>query len=246
MQADAEAGAPASSPPEVPRPCGAPVRAARTPSVSAIATSGDDPAHQRRKVRVRQADDELVAQVDRPGLAEHVELQADQRERAGERDHERRDAEARDHEPVEQPDERAEPQRGHDPPASAGVAAVHDQDRHHRGAQAADRSHRQIDLAEQQDEHDADRDGGHGRLLQHQVGEVAGTEEPLVLGLEEGPDRADHQQHEKRSRLALRELATELLDHPASVPPADAGSPCSALMRRTCRETRPRRRTRPR
>ena len=214
------------------------------PNVSAIATAATAQPDQRREERVGQAGDELVAQVDRPGLAEHVELQADQRERAGQRDDERRDAEARDHEPVEQSDEGAEPQRGEHREHRSDVA-LHDQHRHHRGAEPAHRADRQVDLAQQQEEHDADRDGRHGRLLQHQVGEVAGAQEPVVLELEEGPDRPDHQQHEKRAGLAVRELAAYLSEPCARAARRRAVVSLSALMRSPWGGS-PRGRTRPR
>ena len=68
------------------------------------------------------------------------------------------------------------------------------QDRHAGSRQAADRPDREVDLAEQQHEDDSDRDQADGCDLEHQVGEVLGREEAIVLGLEDDPDhrQADH------------------------------------------------------
>ena len=75
--------------------------------------------------------------------------------------------------------------------ASSATPAVLDVEHgHHRRGEAADRADREVDLAEQQDEHDADRDRPHGRDLQHQVGEVDRGEEAVVLELEDRPDQA--------------------------------------------------------
>ena len=77
--------------------------------------------------------------------------------------------------------------------------------RHHAGGEAADRADREVDLAEQQDEHDADRDRRHGGDLQGEVGEVYGGEEAVVGDLEDRPDDRDPDQHPDRGEVAAGE-----------------------------------------
>ncbi len=65
----------------------------------------------------------------------------------------------------------------------------------------ADERNRQVDLADQQDEHHADGDGGDGGHLQEQVGEVALGEEGVVERAEDDGD--DDQTHDDRQRTQL-------------------------------------------
>ena len=182
-------------------------------SVSTTGDHGNDPADKWREERAGQARDEVVRQVDRPRIAEHEELQAHQRERARQRDDEGRDSETRDHEAVEQADGRTDHQRGEH--RQHGRDSVLDaQDRHGRSGQAAERSDGKVDLPEQEDEHDADRDGCHGGLLEHQVRQVARAQEAVVLELEEDPDHRDHHDDEERTRLALPEPTAERPERP--------------------------------
>ena len=58
-----------------------------------------------------------------------------------------------------------------------------------RRPEAADRTDREVDPAEQQHEHQPDRDQPHRRDLEHQVGEVGGGEEAYLLDLEDRPDQ---------------------------------------------------------
>ena len=59
-----------------------------------IAHGGDDPADRVAVERAGQADDRRVGDVDRAGVAQHVEQRALPREQAGQGDDERRDPEA--------------------------------------------------------------------------------------------------------------------------------------------------------
>jgi len=190
----------------------------------------DRPAHDRRQERVGETHDEVVAQVDGPGLAQHIELKTHEGERSGQGDHERRDPEARDHEPVEEPDEPSERQRCKH--AQHGrYLPLHYQDRHDRGTEPTHRPHGQVDLTQQQHEDHTDRDGRDRRLLQHEVGQVARAQEPVVLPLEERPDGGDHEEHEQRAGLALSELAAHFPNHAKE---AALGARCGALGAHAC------------
>ena len=82
----------------------------------------------------------------------------------------------------------AMPDRDRGGDRQVGVPAVLDvEDRHHRRGEAADRADREVDLAEQQHVDDADRDQADRGDLQHQVGQVLGREEAVVLELEDRP-----------------------------------------------------------
>ena len=78
--------------------------------------------------------------------------------------------------------------------------------RHHRRGEAADGADREVDLAEQQDEHDADRDRRHGGDLKRQVGEVDRAQEAVVGELEDRPDDRDPEQHPDQGRARLGRL----------------------------------------
>ena len=126
-----------------------------------IATSADDPAHRVAVERAGQADDLRVGEVDRAGLAQHLELGALPGEQAGQRDDERRDHEAGEQSSpgtARSPRPRRRPRRSRgtgDQPCLTFSTAMID------GAQAAHGADREVDLAEQQHEHDPDRDQAH-------------------------------------------------------------------------------------
>ena len=66
-----------------------------------------------------------------------------------------------------------------------GLALVDDHHGHHRSGQTADRADGQVDLAEQQHQHDADRDDADGRREQRDVDQRARGQERRVLGVED-------------------------------------------------------------
>ena len=103
------------------------------------------------------------------------------------------------------------------------------EDRHHRGREAADGADREVDLAEQQHVDDADRDQADGGDLEHQVGQVLGGEEAVVLELEDRPDQGQADDDPQRGEVAL--------DQAAQVAAGLAGAPrirsrLSSLIRR--------------
>ena len=79
----------------------------------------------------------------------------------------------RDDHPVEQPDPRTDGEGGHEggPPGPARSVRP-EQQRHHDRPDAADEPDRQIDLGDQEHEHDPDGDRGHPGHLEEQVHEV--------------------------------------------------------------------------
>ena len=87
------------------------------------------------------------------------------------------------------------------PPRPVGVVRPQ-QERHGDAADRADVGHRQVDLADQQHEHDADGDRGDRRHLQEQVGEVALGEEGVVEHAEHDGD--DDQPDDDRQRARAR------------------------------------------
>ena len=81
------------------------------------------------------------------------------------------------------------------------VAVGNQQDGCDHARHTRDIADRQVDLAEQQHEHDPHRDRRVGRRLHDQVDEVAGGEEAVVLALED--DRDDDQAEDDRQRSEL-------------------------------------------
>ena len=129
-----------------------------------------------------------------------------------------------DHEAVEHPDRAAHGEAGQD--REPRVEPLFDgQDRHHRRREAADGADRQVDLAEQQHEDDADRDRRDRGDLKREVREVDRGEEPVVGDLEDRPDDRDAQEDADRAELSAREPAQH-----------DAGSDALARSRLRRRE----------
>ena len=148
---------------------------------------GQRPPDRVGEERAGEVGDRLVGQVDRAGAPEDVQQRALPGQQAGQRDDERRHPQLGDPDALEQADPRPDGQAGGD--GRDGVPALlHVEHRHDGGGQAAHRPDRQVDLAQQQHQHHADRDRPHRRDLQHEVGEVAGGQEVRVGRLEVDPD----------------------------------------------------------
>ena len=104
-----------------------------------------------------------------------------------------------------------------------------------RRGEPGDRADRQVDLAEQQHEHDADRDGADRRALQREVDEVVGRQEARVEGLEDAPDQHEADDDGQRSEAAAGETRAQVVDHRrrgASGPPRDGVAHRAGPMRR--------------
>ena len=172
--------------------------------IDADRDQGHGPADRIRVEGVREAGDLAVRDVDRAGVAEHVEQRSLPDQEPGERDHERRNAEAGEERALHQADRHPAQHAGGD--REVRVPAVLDvEHRHHRGRETADGADREVDLPQQQHVHDADRDQADRRDLEHQVGEVDRGEEAVVLGLEDDPDHDHAEDHAQRREIPLHE-----------------------------------------
>jgi hypothetical protein len=144
----------------------------------------EDPAGRLREEVVRDADDGLVLDPDRPdcrGLRRQDQDHAGPDEEAGQGDDEGRDASLGDHERLEEADRRRDEKGGEDrqPPGPTGIIRPQEQ-RHHDPADGADEGHGEIDLADQEHEDHPDRDRRDRRHLQQEVREVSLGEERVV------------------------------------------------------------------
>ncbi|HMJ32846.1 MAG TPA: hypothetical protein VK501_02925, partial [Baekduia sp.] len=92
-----------------------------------------------------------------------------------------------------------------------GPAVLDGEHRGDGGAESADGTDRQVDLAEQQHEHHADRDQADGRDLQRQVDDVGGAEEPALLRLEDRPHDRQQDEDAQRAEIARADPVHELL-----------------------------------
>ena len=141
-----------------------------------------------------------------PVVAEHLQLRALPGQQAGQRDDEGRDRQPRRDRALEEPDRHrraeADQQRRHRRPAG-----LHRQRGDDRRRKAADRAHRQVDLAQQQHQHDTHRDRPDRDALQRQVGQVDRGQEAIVGDREDDPDDRQRDQDAQRAGLALRQLA---------------------------------------
>ncbi len=132
-------------------------------------------------------------------------------------------------EPWGKPIAAADRDRGGD--RQVGVPAVFDvQHRHHRRREPADGADREVDLPEQQDVDDADRDQPDRGDLQHQVGQVLGREEAVFLDLEDDRDHDQAEDHPDRGEVSLDEPAQGLGGSQALRPSLARRSPRVALI----------------
>lgn len=158
---------------------------------------GDDPPEGRAELPVLDVDQHRARHLHRPAglgpgeVVEDVEQDPLEREQPSEGHHERRDLQTGDDGPLDQAEEAAEAEPGENrrPPRPVVQLAV--QYEHHRRPARGVVADRQVDLAEQQDEHLGHPEQHEVGGLGEQVGEVGGRDEVAVLGLE---DHHDHDQ----------------------------------------------------
>ena len=172
----------------------------------------DQPARILREEVRRGVVDPAVLDDDRPARPERALDEPLPGEQPGQRHDERRHADDRDERSLERPDRDADEEREHDrPDAAEKMAAVgllqlgaHDAD------EAAEVRDREVDLAEQQDEHDAEGEHRRARHLHDDVVEVDRGEEVLRGEREEDDDdrQADG------DRQAAEVAALEVLPDP--------------------------------
>ena len=148
-------------------------------------------------------------------VAEHEQLYSLPAKQAGKRDHERRDPEDGDEEPVEEADHgprrgRRRSRRRSRPSLTASTAIT-------EAARPLTAPTGEVDLAQQQHQHDPDRDRRHRGDLP-QVGEVDGAQEAVVGELEDRPDDRDRDQHANRAEISKSRRSAR----PSESPPARA------------------------
>jgi len=143
-----------------------------------------------------------------PVSREHLQQDALERQQPGQGDDERRHPEPRGDQPLEQPDGRSGHDAGRDRQVGrpAVLGAQHSRDRRRHAAHGTDR---EVDLAEQQHQHDADRDQADAGDLKHQVGEVGRRQEAGFLQLEDRPDHDQAEDHPDLAEVALHEATQE-------------------------------------
>jgi hypothetical protein len=79
---------------------------------------------------------------------------------------------------------------------------LHAQDGRDRRAEPAHGPDREVDLTEQQHQHDANRNEADRRHLKHQVRQVAGAEEGRLLDVEDQPDHRERDDDPQLSEVA--------------------------------------------
>ena len=153
------------------------------------------PAHD-RQVSARQRDQLGYLEPEQPARADHDEGDTLIGQEQAQRDDEGRYAHPRDEEAYEraggEPDEERDEERDH--PVPPVRRDEHDEDRHRDAARDAGR---QIDLAEQQHEHERHAQHDERRRLIEQVGEVAVREEERAQDREQD---AEHDQSADRGQ----------------------------------------------
>ncbi len=177
--------------------------------------------HHQRLPEVHEAG--AVGQVDRAAGAQDVELQPEHGQQARQGRHEARHAEPVEQHGVDRADDGAG-QHGEQDGARHRPAGVDPQHADQRGREARHGAHRQVDLADHQDAHDAERDDADRRTVEQQVDEVVGRQEHGVQGLEHGPDHGEADHHGQRAEVARPHAVEEGADGAAEpLVVADAG-----------------------
>jgi hypothetical protein len=146
------------------------------------------PAQPHRQVAVVELDDEVVLQRDGAAAAGHLQQDALQAQERRQGDDERRDAQPGDQQADAVADHRAGDQRGQQRRDQRPPVVGHDQ-AERAGGDTTGEAGAQVDLTEQEDEHQAHRQHRHTRGLADQVADVEGVGEGV------GPQRGeDHDQ----------------------------------------------------
>ena len=175
---------------------------------------GQQPARPLRHLGVLEGQHDRVGDADVAVLAravvDDVERDALEGEEERQRHHERRDAHLRPQEADQQADDHTGEQRGADGDRPRHVVADH-QPHHHRGADTAGEAGGEVDLAEQQREHQAHREQDRAGALGEHVAEVVEAAEGRLDGREQ-----DHQDDQSGGRRQRAHLAAA---HPLHVEP---------------------------
>src|SRR5690606_23723347 len=146
--------------------------------------------------------------VDRPVRAEHPQLEAEQSEQSGQCDDEGVHVEPDENPTVDQACDQADTDgSGHRQPSRP--AELRHADGEHRGGDATDRTDGEIDLGDEQHEHDAERDDADGCGVGGQVDEVPAGKEYVVQDGENGPDRNHAADDRQGAQISAANAARE-------------------------------------
>jgi hypothetical protein len=177
----------------------------------------DGVTDRRRQERVRDPDDGPVLDHHGSQAADDDEHDAVPHQEPGERHHERRDPGLRDDEPLDEPDDERHADADGDGHVPGPVVQQQAGEDHRRGR--ADVADGQVDLAEQQDEDDPDRDRGQSGHLHDEVHEVARAQERRVLRLEDHRDEDkpdDDRQAAEVPEANPSDVVAEVVGHAAA------------------------------
>ena len=155
-----------------------------------------------------------VGQVDGAARTQHVELQAQHGEQARQRGHKARHAEPVEKGRVEQAEDGPDGKCGQDGDPDR-PSRVDPQHAHHGGREAADGTHRKVDLADHQDANDAERDHADRGAVEQQVDEIVARQEDRVEALEHRPDDGQPDNHRERTEVARADTVKKAADRAA-------------------------------
>ncbi len=177
---------PSAQPPDSPPP--------RRPCVPGDEERAEHPALRRREVVGGDRAHRLILHQQLACVSQQNDLHALPCEQPCQCHDERRHPDEDRHRALDQADDGAGHQggedRGHARPAVVGQQHAEDAGRH-----AGNRAEREVDLAEQEDDHDADGQRADDTDLQDEIREVARRQEAVVLALKEQPDQAQANEH---------------------------------------------------
>ncbi len=181
------------------------------PTYSRLSASGDQPARGRREEVGLRVVDPAVVDDDRPAVADRVLDHALPGEQAGERDHERRDADQRDERALERADPRRDEQRDQDRenPLEVVTRSLFLQHRCGHAGDPAQEGDREVDLADEQDEDDAEREHRRARHLGDDVVEVDRREEVLRGQAEDDHDDRQPEDHGRAAEIPALDVLPE-------------------------------------
>src|SRR5690606_35336328 len=159
------------------------------------------PAEPERQEAIGDPGDERVVQVDRPGRPEHAKQRPLPAEQAGQGHDEGRHPQLEAPGALEEADGRPDQDGGGDG-CQRGPPLLDRQHRHQPGGEAADRADRVVDLAEQETQRQADRDGADGGDLDHEVGQLEVRQEVAVGNLEDDSDDGEPEKDRQGADVA--------------------------------------------
>jgi hypothetical protein len=165
-----------------------------------------DPRPQPFELGLREELDSGAHQAVSRGARQQEELNSVEREAEPKRHHERRDADER-HPARGQAADRSANSNGDAHGEPGRSAELDDELGHEHGRDAVDGRDREIDLLDQQHEHEAERHDAGDRALDQQVREVQRGQEDIALEREERPQHYEADDDWKRPQVGCEQLA---------------------------------------